>query len=170
MQSHGHSPIAPPAVPEGMNPVMPPALVSPPLVSTPAIMDEGDAIILEEDELEEAFVDSPNEDELKEYRGFHSIVSAQDSEGNVYVTKYASDPTLEESSSLDEKFHEKFQDYLTDASELTTDPELTMFRKDSKKETKHPHYCYCRRVRVSSYGGARNRYPCRYIFYSPLII
>ena len=152
MQSHGHSPIAPPAVPEGMNPVMPPALVSPPLVSTPAIMDEGDAIILEEDELEEAFVDSPNEDELEDFRGFHSIVSAQDSEGNVYVTKYASDPTLEESSSL-----ELDDDLLTDASELT------MFRKDTKKDTKHPHYCYCRRVRVSSYGGARNRYPCNYL-------
>ena len=152
MQSHGHSPIAPPAVPEGMNPVMPPALVSPPLVSTPAIMDEGDAIILEEDELEEAFVDSPNEDELEDFRGFHSIVSAQDSEGNVYVTKYASDPTLEESSSL-----ELDEDLLTDASELT------MFRKDTKKDTKHPHYCYCRRVRVSSYGGARNRYPCNYL-------
>ena len=152
MQSHGHSPIASPAVPDGMNPVMPPALVSPPLVSTPAIMDEGDAIILEEDELEEAFVDSPNEDELEDFRGFHSIVSAQDSEGNVYVTKYASDPTLEESSSL-----ELDEDLLTDASELT------MFRKDTKKDTKHPHYCYCRRVRVSSYGGARNRYPCNYL-------
>ena len=155
MQSHGHSPMAYPAVVEEMTPV-----VLPPAASTP-VMDEGDAIILEEDELEEDFIYTPNED-------LAGKISASSTNGNgtVFITRYPSDPTLDESSSLDERFEE----YLTDASELTIDPELTMFRKDSKKETKHPHYCYCRRVRVSSYGGARNRYPCRYIFYSPLII
>ena len=139
MQSHGHSPMATPAVVEEMTPVM-----LPPAVSTP-VMDEGDAIILEEDELEEDFIYTPNEDLAGKISA-----SSSDGNGNVFITRYTSDPTLEETSSLEE-------DLSIDA------PELAMFRKDTKGQTKHPHHCYCSRVRVSSYGGARNRYPCNHI-------